>query len=115
MLGKNFDCQKCSVLGISVLKQSNPNIEENENVEEEPSGTEYALPTLFEKFDHRWDNNVSCGDINPQEFRKDMSLKEFCDKFNSKLSKLPGQEDIRLQISLRMAQKRDNSFHCPFA
>ena len=113
LLGKNFDCQKCSVLGISVLKQSNPNIEENENVEEEPSGIEYALPTLFEKFDHRWDNNVSCGDINPQEFRKDMSLKEFCDKFNSKLSKLPGQEDIRLQISLRMAQKRDNSFHYP--
>ena len=95
-----FDCKPCSVLGISVVQQENERTKSNET-DEEIVGIEYALPTLMEKFEHRWDKNVQHGDINLADFRKEMSVKEFADKFNSKWIKWAGEDEYHLQLPVR--------------
>ena len=50
---KNFDCRECSVLGISKVVQKTTGSKDNDK--EEPMGIEYAMPSLLERFDRRWD------------------------------------------------------------
>ena len=113
-VSSNFKCSTFSVLGISVVKKANHNADENEN-QEDTVGVDYALPTQMEKFDHCWDSNVLYGNINPKEFKKQMCLKEFCDKFNSKMIKSSGDKDTRLHLSLRNMTNHDNSCYYPIA
>ena len=70
---KNVDCKDCSVLGISVVNKEISGSKDKDN--DEPMGVEYAMPTLLEKFDRRWDEMVYHGDtIKRQDFRRPMSL-----------------------------------------
>ena len=65
------------MLGISTIANSN-----GENIEEDIDNKEYINPSLIEKFDRRWDEEVKFGRlVRRDEFRRVMSLKEFCDRY----------------------------------
>ena len=97
---------------MSVIKKCADKNKDNVDADVQ-QGIGYALPTLFEKFDHRWDDQVHYGDINPQEFKKVLCLKEFCDKFNSHLTSSEKEGGTWLHLSSRKTQKIDSSFHYP--
>ena len=68
---KNMDCKGCSVLGISVVNTEARASKDNDN--EEPMGVEYAMPSLLEKFDRRWDTTVyHTSTIKSQDYRIEM-------------------------------------------
>ena len=92
-----------------MVKKAATHTEEDEETEQ-PLGIEYALPNLLEKFNRRWDEDVSCGKIKPDEFRKEMSLKEFSDKFEIRWS---SGENPRLILSSRSAQRSKGCFYYP--
>ena len=80
---KNFETKACSVLGISTIANSN-----GESIEEDIDNKEYINPSLIEKFDRRWDEEVKFGRlVRRDEFRRVMSLKEFCDRYEGNWAK----------------------------
>ena len=94
---KNFNTKSCSVLGISKLRSSNQDTDEDTTENEE-----YVNPSLLDKFDRRWDEVVQTGkDVKEEEFRKDISLREFCDRFESKICKIPETNDRCLHLTIR--------------
>ena len=85
------------VLGISKLQSASKNQDEKEN-----ENDEYVSPSLIEKFDRRWDDVVITGkDVKEEDFRKDMSLKEFCDRFDSKRAKLQDADTPCLHLTIK--------------
>ena len=96
----NFDCRECSVLGISKVVQEVTGSKDNDK--KEPMGIEYAMPSLLERFDSRWDSTVShARNIKNADFRQEMSLKEFCDKFTSRWATGGDEASSHLHLSER--------------
>ena len=63
---------------------------------------------MIEKFAKRWDDEVKIGKlVRREDFRKKMSLKEFCDRFEGKWTKhKESTENVRSQRKqLKMLRK----------
>ena len=96
---KNFNLKECSVLGISKIK--NRNEESDTNTIDD----DYISPNLIAKFDKRLDPVVKFGKLVREcDFKKDMSLMEFCDRYETKFVKDPETNDNILYLSLRRDQ-----------
>ena len=93
---KNYITKKCSVLGISMIRSAHDDDDDgNEN-------TEYINPSLLANFDKRWDEVVALGRfVKAEDFRKNKTLKEFCDRYECKFQKQPETNDKVLDLSLR--------------
>ena len=82
-----------------------------DNDNEEPMGVEYAMPSLLEKFDRRWDTTVyHTSSIKSQDYKIEMSLKEFCDRFYFRW--LRGKDDS--SSHLHLSERRDRSENAYF-
>jgi len=61
--------------------------------------------TLFERFDKRVDANVAAPKtLKKEDYNIEMSLKEFCDKFNSTVKKGKTPEEQTLNLRSRIDQ-----------
>ena len=66
---------------------------------------DYITPGLMDKFDKRLDTVVKYGKLVREcDFRKDLSLKEFCDRFETKFVKDPDSHEEILYLSFRRDQ-----------
>ena len=93
---KNFNVKDCSVLGISKIKTR------NQFIDTIITDDDYITPGLMDKFDKRLDTVVKYGKLVREcDFRKDLSLKEFCDRFETKFVKDPDSHEEILYLSLR--------------
>lgn len=93
----NFNTKACSVLGISLVASSN-----QECNEEDIENKDYINPSLIEKFAKRWDDVVKIGKlVRKEDFRKKMSVKEFCDRFEGKWTKNKESNENVLSLSVR--------------
>ena len=111
---KNFECKACSVLGISTIQRSiattNDPLQEQEN--DEAIGNKYVWPPLMEKFDRRLENTVKhTKTIKSEDFQKEMSLKEFCDRYQVKWTK--GEEEHSYDLDLSNRRYRIGTSHYP--
>ena len=107
---KNLNVKDCSVLGISVVEKQSGGSKETEN--EEPMGIEYAMPSPLEKFNRRWDDKVQCPkNIKAEDYRQEMSVKEFCDRFNVNWRK--GNDDSTCCLHLSERRDRTESMYYP--
>ena len=94
---KNFSTKSCSVLGISKVKAVDKD-SDNEEIENE----EYVNPNLIDKFNRRWDELVITGkDVKEEDYQKTMSLKEFCDRYDAKWSKVGDANESCLHLTIR--------------
>ena len=91
---KNYDCKPCSVLGIKKVKAADQCDDTLEG------GTdEYVYASYLEKFNSRYDEVVFSGKgVKEEDYRKRMSFREFCDRFNtnSKLDRDTGESHLLL-------------------
>ena len=96
---KNFNVKDCSVLGISKIKTR------NQFIDTIITDDDYITPGLMDKFDKRLDTVVKYGKLVREcDFRKDLSLKEFCDRFETKFVRDPDSHEEILYLSLRRDQ-----------
>ena len=107
---KNLNVKDCSVLGISMVEKQSGGSKETEN--EEPMGIGYAMPNPLEKFNRRWDDKVQCPkNIKAEDYRQEMSVKEFCDRFNVNWRK--GNDDSTCCLHLSERRDRTESMYYP--
>ena len=72
---------------------------------------DYALPSILEKFDRRWDLETTWSkQVDPNDLRKSLSLKEFCDRFNVSWKRWNKDEDAHLHFTERLLNSY-NAFH----
>ena len=103
---KNFNTKSCSVLGISTLQSASKDKDDQDN-----ENDEYVNPSLIEKFDRRWDDEVITGkEVKEDDLKKNMSLKEFCDRFEAKWSKAPESNTSCLHLTIRRESFSDTHY-----
>ena len=99
---KNFNLKECSVLGLSQVKKANPSEENDLN------DADYITLGLIDKFNGRLDRVVKCGKlVREADFKREMALKEFCDRYEAKFIKDPETNDEILYLSVRRNQYAD--------
>ena len=102
----NFTTKSCSVLGIAKLQSANQDQEDEGN-----ENKEYVNPSLIDKFDRRWDDVVITGkDVKEEDFRKCMSLNEFCDRFDAKWSRKKDSDGSYLHLAIRRESFNENNY-----
>ena len=111
LISTNLEPKTCSLTGLSIVREAKQNTENQEA--QEPEGVEYLPPNVMEKFNHRRKGNVYLPNIVAKEFNREMSLREFCDKFNSKLVKKHGEEHSTLYLSRRTITKSNKNIYAP--
>ena len=110
LVSSNVEPKSCSLTDISILRKAANT--ESEDVPE-LEGIKYVLPKPIEKFNRRLDEDVFHPNIASSEFKGDIALREFCDKFNSNLVKKHGEENSRLYLSKRNLIKSDQQTYQP--
>ena len=100
-----------SVLGISMIQKSS---KESKNDEEnDDNRADYVLANVMEKFNMRWNSNtVANKTIKENEYKTEMSLKYFCDKYTVTVSKVKDSNEQKLHIQGRSNENEvNNSFY----
>ena len=100
----NFWIKTGSVLNISAVQKSYGATTANDE-QDDANSRAYASVTLFEKFNKRKDDDVTIPKtIQKQEYQRDMSLKEFCDRYNATVKKGKTVEEDTLNLQKRIYQ-----------